>query len=137
LFTYYFDEDGDGYGDPGTEEQDCTVPSGYVQNAIDCDDSDPNINPMRSISGEALDNLEYGRTIFMNLAPSCGSYTTYKLLRDFRALGQILNIQYKETNLSPYLSTYWFFDRICGEDITINQDPSDGEIFIIYRMETP
>jgi len=135
LITYYFDEDDDGCGDPNRLEHGCMVPSGYVQNSIDCDDSDPNISPMKSITGESLENLAPGRHIFMDLAPSCESCTTYQLLRDFRTLGQTLNIQYKETNESPFNSTYWFFNKICGADININQDPSDGEVFVINRIQ--
>ncbi|MBX7052489.1 MAG: putative metal-binding motif-containing protein, partial [Flavobacteriales bacterium] len=43
--TYYFDDDGDGYGDPGVTTLACTTPPGYVDNADDCDDSDASINP--------------------------------------------------------------------------------------------
>ncbi len=37
--TYYRDSDGDGYGDSSTTTEACTVPSGYVTNSQDCDDS--------------------------------------------------------------------------------------------------
>ncbi len=43
---YYADTDGDGYGDEGNAvvaEQSCAVPDGYVANAGDCDDNDPNV----------------------------------------------------------------------------------------------
>ncbi len=42
---FYRDQDNDGYGDPASKMQACTVPVGYVENNLDCDDSDPNINP--------------------------------------------------------------------------------------------
>jgi hypothetical protein len=39
--VYYGDSDGDGYGDAGTTIEACEPPTGYVENAEDCDDSDP------------------------------------------------------------------------------------------------
>ncbi len=42
---WYADTDGDGYGDPDVEVQACTVPSGHVSNAEDCDDDDSEVNP--------------------------------------------------------------------------------------------
>ncbi|MFT5680629.1 MAG: hypothetical protein ACI8RZ_001535 [Myxococcota bacterium] len=42
---WYFDGDGDGYGDPATSQQLCDPPSGWVDNGTDCDDSDASLNP--------------------------------------------------------------------------------------------
>ena len=38
--TYYADSDSDGTGDPASTIVACSVPSGYVDNAWDCDDTD-------------------------------------------------------------------------------------------------
>jgi len=38
--TYYGDVDGDGYGDATVTIEACSAPSGYVENAEDCDDDD-------------------------------------------------------------------------------------------------
>ncbi|MBJ6369209.1 MopE-related protein [Snuella sedimenti] len=51
--TYYADTDGDGYGDASSTTEACSVPSGYVVNSTDCDDTDANVNPAAE---EVLDN---------------------------------------------------------------------------------
>ena len=38
--VFYADEDGDGYGDPDSAIEACEAPSGYVDNADDCNDGD-------------------------------------------------------------------------------------------------
>lgn len=42
---FFYDLDGDGYGDPGNTEYSCSQPLGTVTNASDCDDSAVSINP--------------------------------------------------------------------------------------------
>uniref|UniRef100_UPI002585C7C5 HYR domain-containing protein n=1 Tax=Algoriphagus sp. TaxID=1872435 RepID=UPI002585C7C5 len=44
--AYYIDSDGDSFGDAnGDPIFACSAPEGYVGNNLDCDDSDPSINP--------------------------------------------------------------------------------------------
>lgn len=43
--TWYFDSDGDGYGDIDTTLEACDQPSGYVSDGSDCDDLNRGINP--------------------------------------------------------------------------------------------
>ena len=43
--TWYADTDGDGYGDPSAIVETCVVPSGYVSDASDCDDTDALLSP--------------------------------------------------------------------------------------------
>jgi hypothetical protein len=43
--TWYPDVDNDGFGWPLSTVQSCTLPNGYVENADDCDDQDPDRNP--------------------------------------------------------------------------------------------
>ena len=43
--TWYADIDGDGYGDAATVQLACAAPEGFVNNAEDCLDSDPDVHP--------------------------------------------------------------------------------------------
>jgi len=45
LTIWYKDADQDGYGDKTLTTQTCSQPIGFVENAADCDDTDPNIHP--------------------------------------------------------------------------------------------
>ncbi len=42
---FYLDADGDSFGDPTSSTQSPTLPSGYVTNALDCDDSNSAVFP--------------------------------------------------------------------------------------------
>ena len=43
--TFYIDADGDGYGDPASLVMACVMPAGHVLVGMDCDDTDPAVNP--------------------------------------------------------------------------------------------
>ncbi len=43
--TYYADVDGDSYGDAAATSEACSTPTGYVDNALDCDDAEALVNP--------------------------------------------------------------------------------------------
>jgi len=43
--VFYEDADSDGFGDPNSTATGCTIPAGFVSNNLDCDDTNPNINP--------------------------------------------------------------------------------------------
>ncbi|MCH8349471.1 MAG: putative metal-binding motif-containing protein [Chloroflexi bacterium] len=55
LTTYYWDQDGDGFGDPQTPLQASSQPAGYVTDNSDCDDTDVSVNPA---SLEVPDNID-------------------------------------------------------------------------------
>lgn len=45
LTTYYWDDDGDGYGGSDKTTEDCSAPSGYVATSTDCYDQNADVNP--------------------------------------------------------------------------------------------
>jgi hypothetical protein len=54
--TWYADDDGDSYGDPGSTDRACSQPSGYVADATDCDDSAAAVNPAATELCDSIDN---------------------------------------------------------------------------------
>ena len=80
--TFYQDADNDGYGDPNSSTEDCTPPTGYVNNADDCDDADPNLYPnapgydedCNPVSGVGVDEL-LSQSLVMFPNPSTGDVT--------------------------------------------------------------
>ena len=54
--TWYADTDADGYGDPDSTTSACTMPSGYLSDSTDCDDSDAAINPAADELCDGVDN---------------------------------------------------------------------------------
>ncbi len=55
--TYFVDADGDGFGDPESEDEWCVKADGYVEDNTDCDDTDASIYPgADEIVGDEIDN---------------------------------------------------------------------------------
>jgi len=54
--TFYLDTDGDGYGKLNNSIEATSMPSGYVSNNTDCDDSNPQINPGTTETCDGTDN---------------------------------------------------------------------------------
>ncbi|MEZ4926973.1 MAG: MopE-related protein [Saprospiraceae bacterium] len=57
MVTYYLDADGDGFGDPDISLDTCFSyqPMNFVDNALDCDDNNPEVHPGAT---EICDNLD-------------------------------------------------------------------------------
>lgn len=74
---YYLDADGDGYGDSFTTHVACTLPPGYADRGLDCDDQDQTIHPdAPEVCGDGLDN-DCDTT-----ASGCGVWGTMDLATD-------------------------------------------------------
>ena len=53
---WYLDQDEDGFGAPADMKRQCTKPEGYVKNAEDYDDTNPNISPVAEELCDLIDN---------------------------------------------------------------------------------
>ncbi len=71
---WYQDEDGDGHGDPEVASLECALPPGFVANAADCDDTDPEIHPgVPEICFDYVDNDcdgDYDEDCGVEISPS-------------------------------------------------------------------
>ncbi len=54
--TWYADSDADGFGAPDDSQDACDAPSGYGEDATDCDDSNAAVNPGADEVCDAVDN---------------------------------------------------------------------------------
>ncbi|RKG74727.1 hypothetical protein D7W82_37590 [Corallococcus sp. CA049B] len=72
--TWYYDVDGDGYGNPLLPWSGCFPPAGFVSNESDCDDSNASMNPGASEVCDGVDNNCSGATDEGGVCtPTCGS----------------------------------------------------------------
>ena len=58
LYTYYIDEDQDGYGEESRDTQTCNdfAPIGFVELSTDCNDQNPAVNPSATEICDDIDN---------------------------------------------------------------------------------
>ncbi|HNE29434.1 MAG TPA: MopE-related protein, partial [Saprospiraceae bacterium] len=59
TYSYYVDQDGDGFGDAAATSLDTcltTAPAGFVDNNSDCNDNNPQLNPAAAEICDGLDN---------------------------------------------------------------------------------
>jgi uncharacterized protein (TIGR03382 family) len=97
--TVYPDEDGDGYGDTAGGELLCEVPSGYVTDGSDCNDSNSAVNPSASEVCDGIDNDCDGNT---DDSSSTGLSTWYSDV-DGDGYGSTFDIEESCTQPSGYV----------------------------------
>lgn len=93
YLTFYADSDSDGYGDADTTLERCDAPSGYTDDATDCDDDETAVNPgAAEVCDDGVDNDCSGD------APECGLNGTYDADAD-------ADVTLSGTNSSDYTGT--------------------------------
>ncbi len=87
LYSYYLDNDEDGFGDSAQVIDTCIVsaPAGYVTNSTDCDDNDASVNPAAPEVCDGIDNNCNG------LNNDGLSYFTYFSDNDGDGFGNVLS----------------------------------------------
>lgn len=154
LFTYYRDADEDGYGDPDDTIIAEELPPGYALNPMDCDDSDPNtyLGALEICDGKdnacdriidieiidpnnldlEIEDLKGGLNKVL-IETLCTSYSSYDFLLNFEGLLDIASLNLDERDVTgSYMSTYYFFGKICGNGFELSEDPSHPNLLYIY-----
>ena len=54
--TFFADTDSDGFGDANTQQEACSLPNGYAENNLDCDDSTALASPAATEICDGIDN---------------------------------------------------------------------------------
>lgn len=81
---YFADIDGDGFGDLTTDSIACNLPTGYVADSTDCNDTDPDVHPLLTDICNGLDDNCNGAT------DEDAIFNTYYLDNDGDLFGDIL-----------------------------------------------
>jgi len=85
--VFYGDFDGDGFGDPGTVLNACTLPSGSSSNSLDCDDGQPTVYPGSAEVCDSLDNDCNGDVDDADANIDTSTFTTWHLDDDGDTFG--------------------------------------------------
>jgi len=115
INMYYFDNDGDGYGDPNTFINDTGQPLNYVSNHTDCDDANADVYPGRQELPNGIDDNCNG--IIDEVPPTISSDPP---------LSNKVGVEYiYPPRASGYPSISWSFE-VSPDTMTI--DPNTGKI---------
>ena len=116
--TWYADADGDGFGAENDTTEECTKPSGYVDNSDDCDDNNGSVNP------DAEETCSNGDADCSGTAgDNAIDKTTYYLDSDSDSFG---NPQVTETACTP--STGYVEDNTDCDDSGASINPDAPEL---------
>ena len=113
---WYYDSDGDGYGDVSSTLDECTQPTDYVANDTDCDDTDAAINPAATEICDGLDNNCDGNI-------DEGLLTAYYEDKDSDGYGETVSVVYECTQPAGYV----VLDSDC-DDINAQVYPGAPEL---------
>ena len=121
--TWYRDADSDGYGAASTTASACTVPSGYVSNSSDCDDSSAAISPGGVEVCDAADTDEDCDGLADDDDPSATGLTTFYADADADGYGDSA----VSTAVCELPAGYVSNDEDC-DDTSAGVSPADTEV---------
>jgi len=128
MLDWYADQDGDGFGDPDDHRSECLQPTGYVDNALDCNDADGTAwSPPSEIHDLLLSRQgsSDSELSWSSQSASAGSGTRYDVVTG--TLGSLWNPEpfASATCLSGDLSVSTYLDQRPGPD------PEQGWYYLV------
>ncbi|MCX7769406.1 MAG: MopE-related protein [Flavobacteriales bacterium] len=130
LYTFYYDADGDGYGDASTTTSDCAAPPGYVSDNSDCDDAIASVNPgatenfCNGLDDNCNGSVDEGAPATTVIQPSDCGVTATSPGQVFRAVNMTGATQYE----------FEFFD---GSNYYYELRPNRGFYFTLWTWDLP
>jgi hypothetical protein len=121
--TYYRDADSDTYGNASSTTSVCDLPSGYVSNSTDCDDTKSSINPAATEICDASNTDEDCDTLADDLDSSASGKTTVYRDADADTYGTPSTTKSVCDSASGYVSN----DDDC-DDTSAAVSPADAEV---------
>ncbi len=115
---YYRDADGDGYGKSSTHRDTCSVPTGYVADATDCDDTSASVNPAATEACNGIDDDCDGST-----DEGLSGSTTYYADSDGDGYGDVSSTTVSCTAPSGYVT-----DATDCDDANAGVNPGEAEV---------
>ncbi len=124
--TYYRDMDGDSFGNPSNTTMACSLPTGYVTNNTDCDDTDPLEKPGQ-VWYDDTDNDGHGQTGAASIT-ACLRPTGYKAAAELMSTAGDCNDN--NFNIKPGAT------EICdGIDNDCDGEEDNGLVFVTYYQD--
>ena len=139
--TYYRDSDGDGYGNAESNLEAYNKPTGYVKNNTDCNDGNPNINPVSSESCDNKDNdcdgvIDEGCTTYYQDADFDGYGNPYESIsaknkpQGYVAKGSDCNDDNPSIHPGAEEKSGDGVDQDCNGDVDTWSEPTTGMEFV-------
>ena len=133
MTTYYQDADGDGYGNPEVCQEAETQPEGYVNNNLDCDDTDPDVHPRPDMELEMVKEWEVELDEPVGFLYSSGDNFYYSYLYPMARRFDVDNNQIWAVNILDYLSLNFILPGVSIHNLNQVYVSQDGRLHISLR----
>jgi VCBS repeat-containing protein len=131
LFTWYQDNDGDGFGNNAVTQTSCTQPSGYVQNNNDCNDNSVNTTTWTTVGSAGFSTGVLSNSFASTVGIAIdNSGTPYMVYTDVGNSAKLEAMKYNGTSWVTVGSAGF---SPTGSDFTDMAIDGSGTPYVIFR----